>query len=370
MQHDRAGTVYRVYSMSDLYLDSSAAAVQAASASLIIGTQAGWFWNSIPQPTLSYTVSTGTRLTFKFSNSHNVYLMGSQADFDDCDFAGATEVASHLHGGAIGQDEADGLVNLYVARIVAPIGTTLRFACRFGDHCAFGQRVVVNVTSAAAPSPPSPPSPPPSTETVVLTLTASGSVNDHSDTSSLQQSVATAAGIDKSLVTINVAAASVIITAIIAVPASTTATALQTLLSSNLATAEAASTVLGVTVESVPTVAMALPPLLPPPLPPLPPPPLPPLLPPPLPPPLPPLLPPPLPPQLPTPLPPPPLPPPTRPPAVDASGLDTSVLVGIVFGSLVGVGSAGAALYFGCKHRACSKLRGKVDSRRLDDTGL
>ena len=41
-----------------------------------------------------------------------------------------------------------------------------------------------------------------------------------------------------------------------------------------------------------------------------------------------------------------------------------------LFGSLVGVGSAGAALYFGCKHRACSKLRGKVDSRRLDDTGL
>ena len=101
------------------------------------------------------------------------------------------------------------------------------------------------------------PSPPPSTKTVVLTLMASGSVSDYLDTSSLQQSVAAAAGVDKSLVTIRVAAASVIITASIAVPASTTAAAVQASLSSKLATVEAASTVLGVTVESVPTVAMS-----------------------------------------------------------------------------------------------------------------
>ena len=101
----------------------------------------------------------------------------------------------------------------------------------------------------------------------MLTLTASGSVSDYSDTSSLQQSVATAAGVDKSLVTINVAAASVIITATISVPASTNATTLQNALSSNLATAAAASTALGVTVESVPTVALASPP--PPPSPPM-----------------------------------------------------------------------------------------------------
>ena len=58
----------------------------------------------------------------------------------------------------------------------------------------------------------------------MLTLAASGSVSDYSDTSSLRQAVATAAGVDKSLVTIEVAAASVIITATIAMPASTTAT--------------------------------------------------------------------------------------------------------------------------------------------------
>ena len=93
----------------------------------------------------------------------------------------------------------------------------------------------------------------------MLTLTASGSVSDYSDTSSLQQSVATAAGVDMSLVTINVAAASVIITATIAVPASTTAAALQASLSSKLATAATASAALGVALEAVPTVAVASP---------------------------------------------------------------------------------------------------------------
>ena len=92
---------------------------------------------------------------------------------------------------------------------------------------------------------------------VVLTLTASGSVSDYSDTSSLRQGIATAAAVDRSLVTIAVAAASVIITATIAVPASTTAAAVQASLSSTLGTAAAASAALGVTIESAPIVAVA-----------------------------------------------------------------------------------------------------------------
>jgi len=90
----------------------------------------------------------------------------------------------------------------------------------------------------------------------VLTLTASGSVSDYTDSvkSSLQQKVADAAGVHKSLVTIHVTAASVIITATIAVPASTTADQVQTSLSSSLGTAEDASTALGITVEEVPTI--------------------------------------------------------------------------------------------------------------------
>ena len=94
----------------------------------------------------------------------------------------------------------------------------------------------------------------PSTETVVFTLAASGSVSDYSDTSSLRQAVATAAGVDKSLVTIEVTAASVIITATIRVPASTTADEMKTSLSSSLGTADAASTALGITVEEAPTI--------------------------------------------------------------------------------------------------------------------
>ena len=105
----------------------------------------------------------------------------------------------------------------------------------------------------------------------MLTLTASGSVSDYSDSdkSSLQQKVADAAGVDKSLVTIRVAAASVRVTATIAVPTSMTADEVQTSLSSTLGTADAASTALGLTVEEVPTSAVALaePPSTPPPSP-------------------------------------------------------------------------------------------------------
>ena len=101
---------------------------------------------------------------------------------------------------------------------------------------------------------------------MVLTLTASGSVGDYSDTSSLRQKVADAAGLDVWFVTIRVVAASVLITATIAVPAATTASAVQSSLFSTLGvTAESASAALDVMVESSPTVAIALPPLAPPP---------------------------------------------------------------------------------------------------------
>ena len=106
-----------------------------------------------------------------------------------------------------------------------------------------------------------PPVPPPSVvqihlagTRVVLKFIASGSVSDYSDTSSLQQAIATAAGVDKSLVRIVVVASSVFITAYIDVPASTTAAAVQASLSSKLGTAAAASAVLGITVEDGPTI--------------------------------------------------------------------------------------------------------------------
>ena len=127
-------------------------------------------------------------------------------------------------------------------------------------------------TCATASPPLASPAPPP----VVLTMTAAGSVDDFDETTtaglakktSLRGSIASAAGVDASAVTLTITAGSVIITATIAVPASSTAAAVQTTLSSTLGTAAAASAALGVTVESVPAIVVAAPPPLPPPPPP------------------------------------------------------------------------------------------------------
>ena len=131
--------------------------------------------------------------------------------------------------------------------------------------------------SLLPPSPPSPPPspssppplPPPPPPPVVLFLAASGSVSDYADTSSIQSKVAELAGVDASAVTITVAAASVLITATIAVPASKASTDVQTTLSVALPTATAATSALGITVESVPTIVVAAPPPSPPSPPPL-----------------------------------------------------------------------------------------------------
>jgi len=118
------------------------------------------------------------------------------------------------------------------------------------------------------PSPPPLPPPPPTVPTstsgtastasnppkVTLTLRASGSVADYSDTSDLKAKVASAAGVSASDVEITVSAASVLITAVINVPSSTTAAAVSASLSTKLNSADAASTELGITVEAIPTV--------------------------------------------------------------------------------------------------------------------
>ena len=88
-------------------------------------------------------------------------------------------------------------------------------------------------------------------------MTASGSVSDYADISSLQTRIAQLAGVDASFVALRVEAASVLIIATIAVPASTTASAVQSALSSSLSTAEAASSALGITVESLPVITTA-----------------------------------------------------------------------------------------------------------------
>ena len=85
-------------------------------------------------------------------------------------------------------------------------------------------------------------------------MTASGSVSDYADTSNLQTRIAQLAGVDASFVALRVEAASVLIIATITVPATFTASTVQAALSSSLTTAEAASSALGITVETTPTI--------------------------------------------------------------------------------------------------------------------
>ena len=93
---------------------------------------------------------------------------------------------------------------------------------------------------------------------LVLRLVARGDVSDYYSDSlqkELQQKIASAAGVgdDYHYVTLKVEAASVIITAKIDVPTSTTVAAMQTSLSSSLGTADKASEFLGIIIESDPT---------------------------------------------------------------------------------------------------------------------
>ena len=146
-------------------LDTSTAT--AASTELVIGTAADWWWNSFSHPL--HTVQVGTRLVFKFSASHDLWLMASQSAYDSCDFSGAVELHGASDGGATDTtDVNNGLTNLY--RAVATGTGDLLFACEKGDHCSYGQKVKITVQTdpvtvpdSPSPPPPSPsPSPPPS----------------------------------------------------------------------------------------------------------------------------------------------------------------------------------------------------------------
>merc|ERR1740130_1220885 len=164
------------------------------------------------------------------------------------------------------------------------VGAAQKTICltKFNWHELFGSPPItmfppqkLSFTDACVP--PSPPPPPPTATTggtttggtttafataltasksskVPLALRASGSVADYSDTSGLKAKVASAAGVGASDVEITVSAASVLITAVINVPSSTTADAVSVSLSTKLNSVDAASTALGITVEAVPTV--------------------------------------------------------------------------------------------------------------------
>jgi hypothetical protein len=90
------------------------------------------------------------------------------------------------------------------------------------------------------------------TETIVTTFTAAGTVSDYADTTALQEKFATAAGVDKKMVSITVIAASVIITVTITVPKDKVGATLQASIASAIGQTKAEqSKALGITVEKV-----------------------------------------------------------------------------------------------------------------------
>jgi len=84
---------------------------------------------------------------------------------------------------------------------------------------------------------------------------AAGSVSDYNETTktNLQIKFAEAAGVPPSFVLVQVAAGSVIITAVIAVPVGSTASGITNALATTLGSTSAASSFLGITVTSAPT---------------------------------------------------------------------------------------------------------------------
>jgi len=96
---------------------------------------------------------------------------------------------------------------------------------------------------------------PRSAATVTVTLVAAGSVSDYNETTktNLQIKFAQAARVPPSFVVVQVAAGSVIITAVIAVPVGSTASGITNALATTLGSTSAASSFLGITVTSAPT---------------------------------------------------------------------------------------------------------------------
>merc|ERR1712166_1050269 len=154
---------------------------------------------------------------------------------NDCIKEGCKEIGTHTPG-----DDA--------TKHVTEEDVGILKASREGD--------AVKDCSVLAMPPPSPPPPPPiaiGTETVVYKFTAAGAVSDFADTTALQEKFADAANVDKTMVSIKVTAASVIIEVTITVPKDKLAATVKARLTSNLTskTKDEQSKILGVTVETV-----------------------------------------------------------------------------------------------------------------------
>jgi len=104
------------------------------------------YWSAMPSSPSSYKVVIGDKLSFKYTTSHNVYLMPSPEAYESCDFSAATELASDSYGGGEGS-----FPNVYEA--VTTATGTLYFACEKPGHCEARQKIAVTVTAEDSPAP-------------------------------------------------------------------------------------------------------------------------------------------------------------------------------------------------------------------------
>jgi len=208
-------------------------------------------WKVINAAVTSFSASERAQLTEMFSPTASgtmnfctvqAHLLknlpgGSNLQYgsNDCIKEGCKEIGTHTPG-----DDA--------TKHVTEEDVGILKASREGD--------AVKDCSVLAMPPPSPPPPPPiaiGTETVVYKFTAAGAVSDFADTTALQEKFADAANVDKTMVSIKVTAASVIIEVTITVPKDKLAATVKARLTSNLTskTKDEQSKILGVTVETV-----------------------------------------------------------------------------------------------------------------------
>lgn len=105
-------------------------------------------------------------------------------------------------------------------------------------------------------SPPAPSAPPPPLPQISLTFTAAGDLStfDSTEKSRLRDAIAAAASVLARFVTISVSAGSVIVTAIVEVPSGTAVVDVEQSMKTNLATTQAATSALGLTVETAPVI--------------------------------------------------------------------------------------------------------------------
>ena len=64
-------------------LDSTPSATAAAQTTVHVGT-APYYWSMIPSTPSGYEIMVGSKISFRYSTHHNVYLMASQSAYDSC----------------------------------------------------------------------------------------------------------------------------------------------------------------------------------------------------------------------------------------------------------------------------------------------